>query len=327
MGSRIISNLVKLLLTIEQRPFLKAVPVNDLFSIFLNILTPVFGLVALGYIVAPRLQLEARTLSRFAYYLLTPAFLFNILSGAQIPATLALRMALFIITVSACGIAVSWLIARLMRASPEVTSAHVLIAAFGNVGNFGLPIIQFKLGEVALAPASFYFLILSIFGFIAGVMAATWRKGSGWSAVAAAFRTPSVVAALAAVLVSWVGLEVPLFVQRGVGLLAGAMIPTMLVVLGAQLAAMRVPKISPDVLIASVARLIVGPLLALILVVPFALTGIERGAGILQASMPAAVLAVLIAIEHDLLPDFVTTAVLLSTLASAFTLTVVLAIV
>ena len=40
--------------------------------------------------------------------------------------------------------------------------------------------------------------------------------------------------------------------------------------------------------------------------------------------MPSAVFAVLIALEYDLLPDFVTTTVLFSTLASAVTLTVVL---
>jgi malate permease and related proteins len=301
--------------------------VFELFSIFVNILTPVFALVGVGYVLAPRLQLETRTLSRFAYYVLTPAFLFNILSGAQLPAALALRMALFIITVSTGGIVAAWLIARLLRCPPKVTAAHVLIAAFGNVGNFGLPIIQFKLGDAALAPASFYFLVLSVFGFVIGVMAATWGKGNIASAVLVALRTPSVIAAMVAILVGSIGLTPPLFVQRGVSLLAGAMIPTMLVVLGAQLAGMGAPKLGRDVWLASVVRLIIGPVLALLLVVPFGLTGIERGAGILQASMPAAVLAVLIAMEHDLLPDFVTTAVLLSTLASAFTLTVVLAII
>ena len=63
------------------------------------------------------------------------------------------------------------------------------------------------------------------------------------------------------------------------------------------------------------------------MVAPFALTGIERGAGILQASMPVAVLAALIAFEHQLLPNFVTTVTLFSTLASAITLTVVLSFV
>jgi hypothetical protein len=299
----------------------------ELIQIFVNILVPVFALVGLGYVTGPRLQFETRTLTRFAYYILTPAFLFNVLSAAQIPPSLALRMALFMLTVATGGIVIAYLIARLLGCTSEVTAAHVLVAAFGNVGNFGLPIIQFKLGDGALAPASFYFFVLSIFGFVAGVTAATWRKGTGLSSVVAVFKTPATIAALLAFVVNLLDVSLPLFAQRAIGLVASAMIPTMLVTLGVQLAGMRIPRFNRDVLLASVVRLVVGPVLALMLVAPFALTGVERGAGILQASMPAAVLAALIALEHDLMPEFVTTAVLLSTLVSAVTLTVVLALV
>lgn len=300
---------------------------SQLLAIFIDILTPVFSLVVLGYVVGPRLQFETRTLSRFAYYILTPAFLFNVLSGAHIPATLAFRMAAFILTVALSGVGVVWLIARWAGFTPEVTAAHVLVAAFGNVGNFGLPIIQFKLGDGALVAASFYFLILSTFGFVIGIVAASLSKGSRWGSLITAFKTPAIIAALLAFLVNWLDLPVPLFLQRSTALLAAAMIPTMLVVLGVQLAGMERPKLTRDVLFATLARLLIGPILAMALASVFALTGVERGAGILQASMPTAVLAVLIAMEHNLLPEFVTTAVLFSTLASALTLTIVLALV
>ena len=77
----------------------------------------------------------------------------------------------------------------------------------------------------------------------------------------------------------------------------------------------------------SLVRLLVSPALALLLVDFFGITGIDRSVGIVQAAMPAAVLTSLIALEHELIPDFVTTAVLFSTVASAITLTVVIAIV
>jgi hypothetical protein len=48
---------------------------------------------------------------------------------------------------------------------------------------------------------------------------------------------------------------------------------------------------------------------------------------VFQAAMPTAVLASIIALEHNLLPDFVTTAVLFSTVASVVTLTLLLAFV
>ncbi|MDX1523335.1 MAG: AEC family transporter, partial [Anaerolineae bacterium] len=99
------------------------------------------------------------------------------------------------------------------------------------------------------------------------------------------------------------------------------------VTLGVQLAAVQHLKLDVDVLISSAVRLIGGPTLALLIIIPFALTGVERGAGIFQASMPTAVLALIIAMEYDLIPDFVTTVVLFSTLASTVTLTLLLAIV
>jgi len=70
-----------------------------------------------------------------------------------------------------------------------------------------------------------------------------------------------------------------------------------------------------------------GPALALALAPLFGLDGIERAVGVLQAAMPAAVLASIIAVENDLLPEFVITTVLFSTLLSIVTLTIVLAIV
>ncbi len=300
---------------------------SQLLPIFANILLPVFALVLVGYVTGPRLQLDARTLSRFAYFIVTPSFIFNIFSVAEIQLSLALRMAAFIIVVTSGTVLVAWLLARALRCSPQMTAAYVLVAAFGNVGNFGLPIIQFKFGEGALVAASFYFLMLSIYGFVVGVTAATWHQGAGLRALWMAFKTPAVLAVIPAILVNWFNWPLPLFINRAVGLLAAALIPVMLVTLGVQLAGMGRPKLTRDVVLASLARLLVGPALALLIVVPFGLVGVERGAGILQASMPVAVLAALIALEHRLLPNFVTTVTLFSTLASAVTLTIVLTLV
>jgi hypothetical protein len=301
--------------------------INQLFPIFLNILLPVFSLVLIGYIAGPRLQIEARSLSRLAYYILVPAFIFSQFSAAQVNASQALRMASFILVVTLAGILVSALIAWLLRAPSEMIAAYVLIAAFGNVGNFGLPIIQFKLGEAGLLPASVYFLVASTFGFTVGVSAATWLRGGGYGAIWSAFTTPGVIAVAPAFLVNYWELPVPLFVQRSIGLLAGSMAPIMLVTLGVQLAGMGRPALFDlDVTVVSLLRLLAGPAVALAIAPFWGLDEIGRGAGVIQASMPAAVLTSLIALEHDLLPEFVTTTVLASTLLSALTLTLVLAI-
>lgn len=300
----------------------------DLVTIFLNILLPVFSLVVIGYVAGPRLAMEPRTLSKLAYYVLVPAFIFNVFSKAEVEIELALRMALYAIVVTLVAVVVAFGVARLLGAGPPLIAAYVLIAGFGNVGNFGLPVVEFKVGSAGMVPASIYFLTGSTFGFLVGVTAATWQHGGGrWRAVWAAFTTPGVIAVAPAFVVNAFNVAVPTFVDRAVGLLAGALIPLMLLTLGVQLAGMGRPRIDRHVIASSAVRLLITPGLAIALASVFGIAGVERSVGIVQAAMPAAVLTSLIALEHDLIPDFVTTVVLFSTIASAVTLTIVLAIV
>lgn len=65
----------------------------------------------------------------------------------------------------------------------------------------------------------------------------------------------------------------------------------------------------------------------MLLAFPFGITGLERSVGIMQSSMPMAVLTSIIAAENDLMPAFVTATILFSTLVSVLTLTVVIALV
>lgn len=299
---------------------------TQLLGIFLNVLVPVFLLVLLGYLAGPRLQLEGRTLSRFAYFILTPAFVFMMLSQTRIEAGLAGRMIGFITLVYIGSILLAFLVARLLRRSTEMTAAYVMIAAFGNVGNFGLPIIQFAEGPEALGFATVYFLANLVLAFVVCVTAANVSRGFNLGMASQVFRTPALLALVPALAINWAGIQLPPVVNRPLELLSGALIPTMLIVLGAQLAAAGIPRLSPDLLISSGVRLLSGPLLAFATVGWFSLPELERNVGILQASMPTAVLVSIIAMENKLLPEFVTATVLFSNLASIVTLAIVLAL-
>ncbi|MCB0210973.1 MAG: AEC family transporter [Anaerolineae bacterium] len=303
------------------------ISVVQVVSIFINVITPVFALVAIGYFAGPPLGLQARTLSRFAYFILIPAFIFNVISSAEIQADLITRMVLYTLIVHlACallGFGIGWILKR----PRQMISAYVLIAVFGNVGNFGLPLISFRLGEEAVFAATVYFLAIIVIAFVIGVAAANWNHKGSMKAALEVLKTPALLAMVPAFFFTSSSFEPPLFLTRITGLLGAAMIPTMLVTLGISMSQVERVEISRDVYIASAIRLIGGPVLAFLLVIPFGLSGIERGAGILQASMPTAVLATIIAMEYDLLPDFVTTTVLFTTIVSVVTLTTVLALV
>lgn len=296
-------------------------------KVFIDIVTPVFFLVLLGYLVGPRLNLDAKTLSRTAYYLLVPAFVFNILSQLNINIAIAGQMIAYT-TITHIGAALfAFVLATILKRSREIIAAFVMIASFGNVGNLGLSLIDFKLGADAQTSATIYFITIVLVGFVICVGIANWAHGTGFSAVLSVFKTPALLAMIPALFFYGTGFEVPLFLSRTTALLGKAMIPMLLVTLGVQLSEVDNFRINLDVFIATSLRLIAAPLIAVGLIVFFSLSGTEIRAGILQAGMPVAVLVSIIAIEHDVVPEFVTTTVLISTILSILTLTVLLTLV
>ena len=298
--------------------------IGGIFLVFLNVVTPVFILVVIGYFVGPRLKIDARSLSRTAYFVFIPAFVFNIISEAKIDSGLALQMLSFILVAQIAVALLGFLVGKALRQSREITAAFVLIATFGNVGNFGLPLIVFRLGETARTFATVYFVATVFISFVICVGVASWARSGGVTAVFSVFKTPALIALIPALVFNITDLEVPIFLSRLSGLLGQAMIPVMLITLGVQMGEIPKIKINFNVFAASTVRLIGGPVLALLIVPYFGLEGLERSTGILQAAMPAAVLASIIALEYKLLPEFVTTTVLFSTLYSILTLTVIL---
>jgi len=298
--------------------------IGGIFLVFLNVVTPVFILVVIGYFVGPRLKIEARSLSRTAYFVFVPAFVFNIISEAKIDSELALQMLSFILVAQIAVALLGFLVGKALRQSREITAAFVLIATFGNVGNFGLPLIVFRLGETARTYATVYFVATVFISFVICVGVASWARSGGVTAVFSVFKTPALIALIPSLFFNITDVEVPIFLSRLSGLLGQAMIPVMLITLGVQMGETPKIKINFNVFAASTVRLIGGPVLALLIVPYFGLEGLERSTGILQAAMPAAVLASIIALEYKLLPEFVTTTVLFSTLYSVLTLTVIL---
>lgn len=298
---------------------------SHLATVFVDVVAPVFGIVALGYAAGPRIGLEARTLSRAAYYVFVPAFTFSVISTADVPLARAARFAAYVAALHVAFAVLSWAVARLLRRSREVSAAFVMLGVFGNVGNYGLALVEFRLGAAALAPATLYFVVSLLVSFAVCVAAAAWVRGGGASAARSVLRTPALLAAVPAFAASAMHWTPPLVLSRAVGLLASAMIPTMLLALGLQLAEARALRPTRDVVVASALRLVASPALAALLAGAFRLAPLDRAAAIVQAGMPAAVLVAIISAEYAVAPGFVMATVFFSTVLSVPALTLLLA--
>ena len=224
--------------------------------------------------------------------------------------------------------AVVALLANRAAGSPrDVTAASLLTSAYGNVGNAGLAITAFALGDRALAAAGVLLLVINISGVMLGVGLATGRTTGVAGAARRALLAPMTVAGVAALVVRAVDLTPPLAAGRAIGLLADALIPVMLFTLGLQLARSGLRRPTADVGVSAVAKLVVAPVAATAVGAALGLTGAVLGAVTIQSAMPPAVFCMLVALEYDLVPARVTNAVVTITLASLLTLPVVLVLV
>ena len=299
---------------------------SSLPNLFFNNLLPIILISAVGYLLQRTLQIDPRGFSRVIFYSFTPALIFSILASTEIEANKMLRMMGLAIVLSITLGVLSFVISRAMKLEPRSASAFILTVTFINAGNYGLSLNSFALGNTGLLWASIFFITSSMLLNSVGVYVATVGRASPKKALIGLLKVPSVYAIPLALLVRVSNIDLPLAIWRPIELISSAAVPSMLILLGMQIARAGLPK-RKDLLFASVGlRMLASPLIAWFLAPIMGLSGVGRQAGILQAAMPTAVLTTVIATEYDVEPEFVTGVVLVTTIISPLTLTPLLAL-
>ena len=298
---------------------------NVLFSIFVSDILPVFLIAGAGFLIARRLQASVKTLSHVSFYALTPCLAFKMRATSKMTGPEAGRMVLMAVLVTATMGLLARVAAIPLGLNRAELSAFLLVSMFSNGGNYGLPVVMFAFGAEALAHGTVYFVTSAILTYTFGVLIAAAGKRSMTRAIAGIARVPAVYGVAAAALVLVTGLSVPAGLMRPVGLLSDAALPVMILVLGMQLERATIPDRPWTVVVAVGLSLVAAPIVALALASLLQVSGSARQASVILASMPVAVITTILALEFDVAPAFVTSAVFLSTIFSPLTLTPLLA--
>jgi len=293
-------------------------------QVFVDVLVPVFVVVGVGFAVARGVGIKSAALTTLAYWVIGPAFIFDVLAGADLdPSVVGKVVGSSIVTMIVAGL-IAALVMRTMGRSFSELAAGVVTSTYGNVGNFGLAISAFAFGEAVLPIAGIVMVTVNTVGIVVGVGLATIRHQSAARSLLTAVFSPLALAVIPALVVNVTDTQLPLWIDRPVSLLAAALIPVMLLTLGVQIAHMPRALPRPVVAVPIAIKLVIAPIVALGAVTLLSLEGTAADVVILQAAMPAALFTSLIALEHDLEPDYVTSVVLIGTLVSVVTLPVVL---
>ncbi|MCL4245329.1 MAG: AEC family transporter [Candidatus Dadabacteria bacterium] len=208
------------------------------------------------------------------------------------------------------------LVIRAMRLHVKVYLPPVL---FANTGNMGLPLVLFAFGEAGFSVAILYMVSTTVLHYTVGIYILSYDEGPR-----EVFRLPLVYSALAGVLLSVSGWEMPVALFRSLDLLGEASIPTMIFALGYKLSEVAIKDVGKSFLTGGM-RILFGVLLGVLSVRLLDLEGVEASVVILLAAMPPAVFNFVLAEKYNQDSETVASIILAGTLISAVTTPVIIA--
>ncbi|MFC7046992.1 AEC family transporter [Halobacteriaceae archaeon GCM10025711] len=306
---------------------------------FLDALTtailPVLAIAAVGFGLGRTRDVDVEALSTITIYVLTPALVFSSLTLTPLSGNAVARLGLGVLLFTLLMVGAAESVARLTGEQEPIRGALVLTSTFPNAGNYGIPLSAFAFGAVGRSTAVLYIAAQAVLMYTIGVyIASRGQTGAARSAVSEVFRLPLVYAVLAAGLARWLDVVPPAdsALMQTIELTGNAAIPVMLLMLGIQLANTSYGAALSRVRAATVLKVAVAPVLA---------AGIALGLGmgdqtvarvfVLECAMPAAITPLMLTIEFGgdaggdvSAPEYVSTAIMVTTLLSIPTLAVLI---
>ena len=299
------------------------------FAALVGAIAPVLAFVGIG--VALRRfgvlrREDAKPLTGVIVYVALPALIFTSVARAAFSLEF-LKAAGVAWAVSLAALSVAWEVAHALNLPRRTAGAFVLVAALGNTGYLGYPVVRALLGEGALPAAVFY----DVFGTVAVLftlgIAVAARHGEHegrLNVLKELFTFPAMIALLVALAYRFVPL--PLVVSNTVmdwtGVAATMAVPLIMVSLGVSLDMTALRGSFKPLGAAAAIKLLLLPVLAV------GVATIMRDRSMLhllalQAGMPSVMLSLVVGERFKLDTTFIAAAILLTTVACLVTIPLV----
>lgn len=304
-----------------------------MLAIFLKTL-PFFALIGLGW-GAGRLRFfpDAATeyLTRFVFYFALSAMLFRFAANLSLAEIFDARFAAAYLAGCLAVYLLATLVARLRGISAAEAAVEAQCAVVGNTGFLGVPLLTALLGQQAAGPILMLLSIdLIVFSSLITLIITGTREGHLSPRIVKALllglcRNPMIVAMVAGLAVSSLGISLPAPVEEFTAILGAAATPCALFAIGASLASKTTERLSVALWL-SFAKLILHPLaVAVAALFVFAVEPFAAGVMIAAAALPVAGNVYILARNYGVAPQRVSASILISTVFSIVTVSLVVA--
>ena len=289
----------------------------------LLIVLPAFLIFGAGFIGQKLLKLDIKSISTMSLYLMLPFLTFDTFYSNQLNVEY-FYMFLFTCLLALIMMTLTVLFGFFIKADRTQMSAMLLGTIFPNSGNYGAPVAMFAFGAMGFQYAVIFMVIHAFLMNTIGIFIASYGSEKTTSikdSLMRVIKMPVLYGFLFGVLFQLLHIELPSTIQDGISLVGSASIPTVMLILGMQLAEIKPQKFELKyVNTVTIFRMLISPLLAVVLVNFMPVNDMIKNVYILLAAMPIAANTTLLAVQFNVKPDLTSFTTLVTTLLSLVTI-------
>ncbi len=273
----------------------------------LGIILPVFTVVAFGYFYARRAKPDMSHVNRLSMTVIAPALIFSVLATKSFDVAQYGWLMLGCVGVVLGSGALAWPVARALRVDWRTFVPPMM---FNNCGNMGLPLAVLAFGEAGFPLMVALFAISNLLQFTLGTWMVAHRTG-----FAGLVRNPMVWSTILGFGFALLHPPTPDWLMLAIRMTGDALVPLMLISLGARLAEVHWSDWRLGV-VGGVVCPLTGLAMAAVMAPVLGLDGAQRGILVLFGCLPPAVLNFMVAEQHRQEPAKVASIVLIGNMLS-----------
>ncbi|MGX9977307.1 AEC family transporter [Staphylococcus gallinarum] len=294
--------------------------------IILEVLVPILLLILLGVVLQIKFEFDLRQFSALITYCLMPASVFVNILNVNIKADVLLQIIYYVVLYSIILIIFSHIICKFLKLNPGQDTALKNSISLMNSGNYGLPVsnLIFSHNPIGVSIQVFILIFQNLLTYTYGIYNILSTTKTFKEIIISFLRLPVFHALILGIIFNYFKLSLPKPILLPLNHLADAFIAIALIVLGAQLAKIKINFFQRVITWSLVGRLIVGPALSLALIYLLHIDGIVAQSLFIASSFPTSRNTSTIAMEYQVEPELHAQIVLFSTLLSAITVTTVI---
>jgi predicted permease len=330
---------------------------SPFFSIILEVAgttLPIFVVIAIGFFIKKRGLISEEhvpVLNRLTYNFGLSALVFIGITDNKFSDIFDVKLLKVLFPAYFIYIALVFLAFYFTKINTRTKSAIMVSSYRNNMAFIGMPILLYSFGNLASAKASIVIAVLLPLNIIVTavfyqVFKVSLNSDPGGPNAAAngqnsivrgfnikrllreIFLDPVIIAVLAGLLISYFNLQLPIPVKNIFSILSDMAVPLALISIGASFKFSHVKKNLRYLALISVSKLIVFPLIAMFFsFYVFKLASLDASVIVILFGTPIAVATYMQSAKYDTDHDFISSAIITSTIASAVTLSVWLFIV